>query len=245
MEILGIEIKIDNLTAGGYPFLKNYGKMPDSCNNLSTSFQSGKVYGIIGGCGEGGWTLSHILTGRDKPYEGKVLLNGQAADEKILEYYGWYVGDGITSKGLIRKRKTIYRQIKEGIVQTSSNFTAEDITNLFGLSKDRIHYPLEELSWEKWRASIAIGFAHGKRIFCFPWCDASWVNNLILNCGIHICIDILKNAGAIIIFPTQKSESVNFFVDEIIHLNNEKHTPSPRAKEFVEQYFEGKRNRST
>lgn len=116
------------------------------------------------------------------------------------------------------------------------DFTVEKIIELFGLSKDRLSYKVEELSWERWRASMAIGFAQGKSIYCFPWCSTMWINDLILNSGIHRCIDIVKKYGSIIIIPTSKTESIEYLVDEVISINNSKSLPSDRAKELVKDY---------
>jgi hypothetical protein len=95
---------------------------------------------------------------------------------------------------------------------------------------------LGELSWEKWRASIAVGFAYNKRVFCFPWLNTSWVNDLVLNCSNHKCIDILKKEGSIIIIPTERPESIDYLVDELVYLKNPSHNPSERAREIVAEY---------
>jgi iron complex transport system ATP-binding protein len=47
-------------------------------NNLSCSFQKGRMYGIIGPNGVGKSTLLHILSGVEQPKQGEVLLNGRS-----------------------------------------------------------------------------------------------------------------------------------------------------------------------
>ncbi|RCW50306.1 heme ABC transporter ATP-binding protein [Paenibacillus prosopidis] len=47
-------------------------------NNLSCSFQKGRMYGIIGPNGVGKSTLLHLLSGVEQPKQGEVLLNGRS-----------------------------------------------------------------------------------------------------------------------------------------------------------------------
>ncbi len=235
-----IEVNIKN--ALYYPKMKNYGEMIDSIKDFQYIFTKGKSYGIIGQCGEGGWGLSYNLAGREQFISGEIKMDGKLATLADLENISWYIGEGISSKGFLPKGKSIINQLEEAIKRNQSGtiHSATEIIELFNLSQDRLNLKLEELSWEKWKASIAIGYAYGKQIFCFPWMSTGWINDLILNCGIHICIDILKSTDAIIILPTQMAEGVDYFVDEIVFLRNSRHVPSQRAKENVEHYIQSK-----
>lgn len=48
--------------------------------NLSCSFQNGKMYGVIGPNGVGKSTLLNVLSGVDRPKQGEVLLDGKRID---------------------------------------------------------------------------------------------------------------------------------------------------------------------
>ncbi len=220
-----------------YSGICHYGQMIDCCQDFSYCFNACKTYGIIGECGSGGWALSYTLTGREKVTNGQVIINGRHIDSKDLQKYSFYVGEGISSGGFNIGKNSVLKQLQAGIkISGRKDYSVEDIITLFGLSKDRLNYEVEELSWERWRASIAIGFAYEKSVYCFPWCSTSWVNDLILNSGIHRCFDILKQDGAIILLPTGNQQGVEYFIDEIVHLNNSRSLPSQTAMEIVEEF---------
>jgi ABC-type dipeptide/oligopeptide/nickel transport system ATPase subunit len=215
-----------------YPKMINYGQMIDYCQNFSYCFSSCKIYGIIGECGSGGWALSYTIAGKEKLKNGEIKINDNLVDVKELQKYSFYVGEGISNVGI--RKNSIFKQLQTGIKTSGrKDYSVEDIIELFGLSKDRLNYKIEELSWERWRASLAIGFAYGKRIYCFPWCNTSFVNDLIINPCIYRCFEILKQDGAIILLPTGTQEGVEYFVDEVVHLNNSRSLPSQKAMEIV------------
>ncbi|UKI12688.1 MAG: hypothetical protein L6V84_08515 [Oscillospiraceae bacterium] len=52
------------------------------------------------------------------------------------------------------------------------NYTLDDIKMTFHLTDNRFDRPLNEASGEIWSISVAIHYALGKDIFCFPWLNA-------------------------------------------------------------------------
>ena len=66
-------IKVENVSyvyGKGTPFQKV------ALDNVSLSFEKGKITGLIGHTGSGKSTLVSLLNGLNKPTEGKILLNG-------------------------------------------------------------------------------------------------------------------------------------------------------------------------
>jgi energy-coupling factor transport system ATP-binding protein len=66
-------LKVENVTyiySRGTPFEKV------ALDNVSVSFEKGKITGLIGHTGSGKSTLVNLLNGLYKPHSGKVLLNG-------------------------------------------------------------------------------------------------------------------------------------------------------------------------
>lgn len=59
-------------------------KLPDVINELELKVGRGEILSVLGGNGSGKTTMLNILAGLDKPYKGKVKLNGK----KISEYKG-------------------------------------------------------------------------------------------------------------------------------------------------------------
>lgn len=64
-----------------------YEKDSDILNDLSFSFEEGKVYAIKGKSGSGKTTLLSLLAGLEKPTSGKVLYQGQDLQTKNLDQY--------------------------------------------------------------------------------------------------------------------------------------------------------------
>ena len=64
-----------------------YEKDSDILNDLSFSFEEGKVYSIKGKSGSGKTTLLSLLAGLEKPTSGKVLYQGQDLQTKNLDQY--------------------------------------------------------------------------------------------------------------------------------------------------------------
>ncbi len=75
-------LKIENLSyvyGKGTPFEKV------ALDNISVSFEKGKITGLIGHTGSGKSTLVNLLNGLYKPTEGKVYLDGKDIWEKSKE----------------------------------------------------------------------------------------------------------------------------------------------------------------
>ena len=75
-------IKVENVSyiyGKGTPFQKL------ALDNVSVSFEKGKITGLIGHTGSGKSTLVSLLNGLSKPTEGRILLNGTDIWEKPKE----------------------------------------------------------------------------------------------------------------------------------------------------------------
>ncbi len=75
-------IKVENVSyvyGKGTPFQKV------ALDNVSVSFEKGKITGLIGHTGSGKSTLVSLLNGLNKPTEGRILLNGVDIWEKPKE----------------------------------------------------------------------------------------------------------------------------------------------------------------
>ena len=211
------DLEVFNLEALCDCTLFNYGVMRDLCNKFTYNFKSGKVYGIIGEFGTGGWALSYSLAGKQKDYNGVIKVNGNVVDYKILKGISCYVGEGIESKKLFGKKNTIIEQLDAGLKSKKNNSNnIEYIIQLFELSKERTNRIIEHISNERWKASIAIGYAYGKQIYCFPWLNSGEI--MFLKEHIKLCIGILRKNGAIVIIPTCKEKSIMDIVDETIYI---------------------------
>ena len=77
-EILRVE-NVSYIYSKGTPFQKI------ALDNVSISFEKGKITGLIGHTGSGKSTLVSLLNGLNKPTEGKIIFDGQDIWEKSKE----------------------------------------------------------------------------------------------------------------------------------------------------------------
>jgi len=98
--------------------------------------------------------------------------------------------------------------------------TEEEIKQHFHLTNERYGRFLRQFSHEGWSASCAIGFAHGKRIFCFPTLEMALVD-VSRRRFIHLA-QFLKSQNALVLFPQLPYVNMDGIVDEIVHVGREK-----------------------
>lgn len=217
---------------------RNYMNSIDLLYNGEFSFRQSKVYGIVSNYGEGGWGLSYLLAGKISIEDENVIVGNHIYCKNDYVEEGWYVGEGLKKKGFFSREMTVKNQIAKALKNSNNNLSSKDIISKFDLSQDRVNYKLTQLSWESWRASIAIGYAHGKKIFCFPWLDTAYLKDLILNTGFIFYINILRKNGAVIIIPSSDELLLKYISDEIVVLNN----PRFHNYDVVKGYIEDQKN---
>lgn len=98
----------------------------------------------------------------------------------------------------------------------------EEIIDEFNLSRSRLDYKLSQCSWEKWRISLAIGYASKKKIFCFPWMNSLLLFDCMNNSAVYYFFEKLKKEGAIIILPTSRKENLKSVADKIIEIGGKR-----------------------
>lgn len=233
-----IQVNIKGLSVR--PTLNNYGAMIDDIEEIHCEFECGKIYGIIGECGSGGWGLSYILSGKESLKDQEVFIDGKRVSQEDLKEISWYVGEGLNNSCRFSREKTIHQQLQYVIRNRSMSIDEKDIIEKFYLSPERLNCRFSQLSWERWRASAAIGYAYGRKIFCFPWLSSRFVNLLILNGRMNIYTDILKSENAIIIIPTENQESLEHIADEFIIIDENVTQARLLAKRIVLDYIKEK-----
>lgn len=201
MAILEKIITLYDVTGGFNCTLENYGSMRDTIGHFSYNFKPG-IYIFEGECATGGWALSTILSGKDKLIQGQIRIDDKIVCNKELQKYGCYVGEDAGLKkwfGLVDM--SVLEQIEYGIKnKLSYSNSVEEIKRIFKLSDERIKRKIKYFSGERWKASMAIGYALGKRIYCFPWMNSKLILQLE-NC-LKTCCQPLLESDATIIIPT-------------------------------------------
>ncbi len=183
-------------------------------------FEKGKIYGIVCEQGEGGELLSSLISGRIKAIGEKAFFNNSEIPFSELQNKAWYVGKSEYS-GRPFKREIIAEKAIDKAIKKYGRFKdINDLIEQFGLTKGRLNHKISSYSGEKWRVSLAIGYASKKEIFCFPWMNTAYFNHIMLSSSVYRFFRKMKEEGLIIILPTSRKENVQGFVDDIIEINN-------------------------
>jgi energy-coupling factor transporter ATP-binding protein EcfA2 len=190
---------------------------------ISLDFTLGKSYLINTEAGEGGWALSWVIAGILQPTSGVVEWNYRIYPLKKRREDTWVVRRSeIRRFGLFPM--TVQEQIQCGLKTAQGQYlkTEEAIIQACMLSPQRYRRLLRHLSHEGWRASCAIGLAHGKKIFCFsPFFDRypQWLDELV-GLWFKDLVQLLTSSGALVIVPTKATPIASTVFDEIVQLRH-------------------------
>lgn len=207
------------------------------CEN-TFEFEKGKIYGIICEHGGGGESISLLLSNEVSLRQEKIYIDGLETNASDIKSIGWYVGKEIYSQGIFKREISIRKLLEYAINQYNRYKRLEDIIEDFGLSSDILDYGLSRnCNWEKWRASLAIGYASNKMIYCFPWLDTMCFYDCMYNSSVFCFFRKLRNEGAIIILPTSRRENVNGVADEIIKINSPRFERAISDSSYFKEYF--------
>ncbi|MCR5737708.1 MAG: hypothetical protein K6G64_08675 [Eubacterium sp.] len=223
MEKIKIVIEKDRLIRINNPFGDIYS---DYISRNSFEFFKGKSYGIVCEYGSGGEALSLLLSG-----EISMQLEKSFIDEKEVQKIdsGWYVGKKIMSKGVIKREISKEKAFKIAIDEYNKFHDINEIVSMFNLLPNKLEYGFSNnCEWERWRASLALGYACNKKIFCFPWMNTMIFYDCMYNSQVFKYFDDIKRDGGIIILPTSRKENIEGLVDDIIeiHCSRFEHTIS-------------------
>lgn len=214
------KLTINNLSFDGFIDFSLIGKKRDVINDFSTSFDFGKCYCIDSDLGNGSWALSWIVSGKVKQGKGFVSIDGNILNTKKRKKNSQCVG--IDGHGFIMlKKKTIENQILEGLRRTNFK-NAKDVLSvaeMFKLNKLKLDRILRHVSAMRFKASMAIGHAFDKKVYCFPWMAQDWISNFD-DIWLRELILYLKSTGALIIIPTKYSQEMKGLFDEVVEINN-------------------------
>ncbi len=214
-ENLLIEL-IPNLTgviAFGDTIKNHRGVHYDQLFKQPFQLESGTAYGVISeyeqGCELFCYLLGGVLT--EKSYaEMTVRLNGKETTAEELRQLSWVIEPYKTKYEKWKVKKSIETALKNDFV--SDCF--EEITEAFGLTEPKYHRQLRHLSGERWFASMAIGYALGKRIFFAPYQTSLFYKHQ--STRFQSAIDKLKSEDCIVLLPCGTSRVLSNLVDECL-----------------------------
>lgn len=200
-------------------------------------FEKGKIYGIIGEHGEGGELISSLMSGRIPIEKEVIYYDDTKIDSSNIRDIGWYVGKSEYSEGIIKKEISVKKALKNAIKRYQRYESIDEIIEDFHLTPDKLEYALSKYSGEKWRASLAIGYACKKEVYCFSWMDTAHFSSILLSSGVFRFFKRMREEGLIIILPTSRKENVIDFVDEVIEINNPEYKSVISENLYFKEHF--------
>lgn len=188
----------------------------DAFTTFSYEFRAGKVYGLVSDFGCGSWALASCIGGRaSKDCEGSVLLDNSEIPPSDLLKYSCFVYENESSDTPACEESTIRTSINRALNISGLPYTVEEIKEMFHLTDARIDRPLDCISGEKWLASMAIGFASGKKIFVYPWLNEKDVDRFVIAVE-HGVIDVITKSGGIVVVPSGQKKILRRLCDRIV-----------------------------
>lgn len=235
LEKIRLEIKDERFINICNPFKE---KSQDYICKNTFIFEKGNIYGIVCEHGGGGESISRFLSNEESLKQEKIYIDDVEAESSDIKKIGWYVGKTLYSQGIITKELSIRKALEYAIKRYKRYENVEDIIEEFHLTTDRLDYSLSRnCEWEMWRASLAIGYASNKTVYCFPWMNTLFFYDCMYNSSVFRFFNKLKSEGAVIILPTSRKENVCGFVDKVIQIENPRYKHVISDNSYFKQYF--------
>ncbi|MBO5210711.1 MAG: hypothetical protein J6B80_02135 [Clostridia bacterium] len=194
-------IKIEN---DGYVNCKsNFYSAQDIISSDTVYLFDTGINKLIGEIDSGIWAISYLLSMYDFIPQNFVLfkdavltVNNERISLNEFCKYSCYLDE---SYPLFNTKKSVKRLIEEGLKKSKLTYSVQQIKDIFLLDEELFERPAHQVGNERFRAMSAIAFAHGKKVFCFPWLSQkryNYYNNNILK-----LLEILNQLEMIVILP--------------------------------------------
>ncbi len=212
-------------------------------------FVFGRSYLLDAELGKGAWSLCWVIGGlldpsEQRPGYGIILRNGVPYPQKQRQNDAWIVRHS-EYMGFRASHKTTRMHIRDGLKNNPAPYfrSEEEYIKHFRLSPKvvagrPIRQLIGELGGEGWRASCAIGVAHGKKIFCFPYMEYVLPYSIeeYRDFGLKEMIGLLCDTGALVLVPAIARKGAETLCDEIVPLETNQEVEALRWT-FLEQYI--------
>lgn len=228
-------IRIDviqrNMLAGGTYLGKDYGH--DCLFYRNLQLESGRIYGLISEYGQGCMYLSYLLGGRVDTDELKVFVNEKEASRQELEMLSW----NLEPSRERYRNAVVIKAIQKAIKKNGLKVSFSDIQQKFCLTPPRQDRKLFQLSGERWRASAALGYVAGKRIFYAPYKTSEFYYQMCQS-GLLKALRELTDSGAVVLLPCGSDDFLKHIVDECIYLDRERDCYIKELRNRYQEIFE-------
>jgi hypothetical protein len=196
----------------------------DSIGLFSYEFTFGKSYLLNAELGKGAWAISWIIGGQlEHKNFGEITKNGLPYEQKQRFKDAWFVRKS-EYQGLRASHGSVKSHIRHGLKSVQGQYlqSEAEIIKRFHLHLALYDRPIRQLSHEGWKVSCAIGLAHGKKLFCFPYIEylRPYFIDEYYSLWFKGMIDLLRDSGAIVLVPAIARGKAQTLCDEIVQVEN-------------------------
>lgn len=211
-----MKIKIDSskcksLVAGSKYFYKN---IYDCWHYKDVSFESGKIYALVSEYQQGCMYLAYLLGGNVDFDQLQISIDDKPVTREDLKLISWNLEPSKEKYKSAKVKKAIEKTIKSNDVKIAF----EEISELFYLTEARYNRKLKNLSGERWRASAALGFVSGKKIFYAPYECSNFYYSMNKGNLFKVLREV-ADSGAIVVLPVGSDAFIKNVVDKCIYLD--------------------------
>lgn len=176
----------------------------DLLNKTENRFCKG-INRLNGEIDSGVWAISYVLSmyeTRRKDFtlfeSPKVIVNGCDWNLENLMPYTCYM-DKRYYPMFSSKKLSVEKLVRHGIRKNHLEYTSDEIRDLFHMDAERFQRPIFGVGNERFRAMAAVGYVHGKEVYCFPW--MSQLRFEAPHGHMTDLLDILERLQKIVILP--------------------------------------------
>lgn len=203
MIIENVSVKSDR----GYVYCRScfYTAHDNPSYDVSYSFSVG-INKLINEIDSGVWAVSYLLSMykyRPKDFilfePVEITVNNSVISLNDISEYTCYMDELYP---LFSSKRSVRKLVLGGLKRNNLNYTPDDIRDLFHIYPTRFDRPLTGVGNEIFRCMAAIGYCHGKQIFCFPWLSQKRFE--YYHGHMTDLLDILDKLKKIVILPVGK-----------------------------------------
>jgi ABC-type sugar transport system ATPase subunit len=181
---------------------------------FSLTLESGKAYAFISDFCYGSWGAVNCIGGNgDVDVNSKICIDSNKVHIEKLQKISCYITEISNLKSVFLGNQTPKNCIQYAIRKKLTNHSLSDIKELFSLTNERFNRPLKYVSGEIFPISLAINYALGKKIFCFPWLGELEINRIE---SLLPIINFLKSEDRIILIPSSQYERLEKICDRFV-----------------------------
>lgn len=172
---------------------------------------------LAGTEGSGNDGLSLLLSGRCGFNDCTVTADGREVRRRELAEISCLVGHAPPHSDRVPFRRLAERGLRKN---RTSLLTFDDLAGKFLLTSARYGRRLSYMGNERWRASLAVGYAYGKSVFCTPFLSAEGWEKLY-RYALKPYLELLRADGMTVILAAENESCGGDIADNIIHFENE------------------------